>query len=710
MIRFARRVAAAWISLGALIAIAHAETGGLVPEPPLIPVPIDTVLVTAERLRPEAWISRLPAFATVRELDDATERLVTIADVLEASAGVRVRRYGHLGAFTTASIRGSSPGQVEVYLDGIPINSAQWGVTNLAELPIANLSRAEIFRSAAPAEFSSPGIGGVVNLVSRPVSSSQTILSATGGSFGTWRANLLNTGRSAGFEHLVALHQLRTRGDFAYRHDPGTPVTTGDDTIHARENNDFQEWGVLAKLESPPLYGWRLTLRDDWYLKESGLPGHGNLVFHDARFENRRHMTSLTARSPALFRHRARATVTGFHTYRRDRYFNPAKEPGLNRNDLVHRTNTDGAQALLAAYWFEARQVWKLSGEIRREQFVPEEKHPRRGVGFTRERVITGLAVEDAQTVWTDRTSVHGTFRYRRVRDNFFGPTPFTGTPAALKKPHRVSVRDLAVGARVVAARFAAGPELTLKANRNAYSRFPTLFELFGTSGEVLPNTELVPETGVTWDAGFVLRVPDRWRRRGELEVCAFHSTRDSLVTFVQNARGAFVAMNLEQAIAKGIEVNFDAEIPPGLRVEGSFTSQDVRQSGRVPHWNDKWLPYVSPRELFLRTSIDLRRVVPRHVVLRYEYRFFDWYFQDRANLPENRVAPRRLHNLGVRVRTLGGRLTLDLDLQNVFDKRISDVYGYPLPGRTLYLTLEIDTAGHPRPRVSRKGDSTCDT
>jgi len=678
----AMRLPAAWIPLGVGLSIAHGAAFASGEEPPLITVPIDTVVVTAERPRREEWIDRLPAFASVLHVDQATERLITIADVLEETAGVRIRRYGHIGAFTTASIRASSPSQVEVYLDGIPVNSAQWGGTNLAELPIGNVSRVEVFRSAAPADFVSPGLGGVVNLVSRPVRGNRTIVSATGGSHDTWKVGLLNTGRLARFEHLVSVHQLQTRGDFTYRYDPGTPAESDDDTILPRENNDFREWNALVKVTSPQLAGWRITLRDDWYLKESGLAGHRNLIFHAARFDNRRHMASLTASSPNLLEDRLRAEVTGFHIYRRDRYFNPDRETGLNRTDLIHRSLTDGARALATAFWFETRQVVKLSAELRRERFTPEDKHPQKGVGFTRERESLNLALDDALHLWPDRVTLQLGYRYRTARDNFFGPAPTGGPPVARDEHHRVAANELSAGVR-----FVATDALTLKANRSSYSRFPTLLELFGTGGDVISNTELVPETGVTWDAGISVCTPDDWPAVGDIELSAFHSTRDSLIYFVQNARRSFVAMNLEEAVARGIELSLRATVFERLQVDASFTTQDARHYGLVPHWNEKWLPYVSPRELFLRTSAPLWRILFRH-----EYRFFDWYYQDRANLSENRAAAKRLHSVGARLSLVAERLSLDFDVQNVFDKKVSDVYGYPMPGRILYLSLEVDT------------------
>jgi iron complex outermembrane receptor protein len=46
------------------------------------------------------------AFATVIDARDYDERFATVEEVLEQTPGVRIRRFGGLGSYSTASIRG----------------------------------------------------------------------------------------------------------------------------------------------------------------------------------------------------------------------------------------------------------------------------------------------------------------------------------------------------------------------------------------------------------------------------------------------------------------------------------------------------------------------------------------------------------------------------------------------------------------------------
>ncbi|MFH1680176.1 MAG: TonB-dependent receptor [Candidatus Eisenbacteria bacterium] len=684
-VRTRRRTA--WVPPAALLAILLLSTFSPAEEPGPLYGPADTVRVGGDAIEGGYDPARVPFFATVKDLRGSPGRLLTIADILEESAGVRIRRFGGLGAYATASIRGSAPGQVEIYLDGVPLNSAEWGAVNLSELPVDNLVRAEIFRSGAPIALGASGIGGAVNLVTRPADVPSTSLALTAGSYDTWKTHALRSGSAGEAAYLLSYRHLRTRGDFEFLFDPGTRVqNAADDTVLTRKNNAFREHALLGKLLLPPLGGWNLELLDDWYLKESGLPGHGNLIYEEASFDNRRHRAGLRAASPALFGRRLRADLGAYHLYQRDRYFNPEREPTLHPSNLIHRSAATGGHALLAASLLSARQAVRTRGDWRRETFRPEDGNPAIEKGFLRERRVLSLSIEDEWYPLRDRLTLYAAYRWTESEDNFHGVLPYGPPPEPLETAHRGAFRGSTLGARADITRL-----LAVRASRTRAGRLPTLHELFGTNGDVRPNPSLVPEEGTTWDGGFRLRAPETGPVRGFIEVSAFRSERDSLIVFIQNSQQSFKAVNLESAAAEGIEIQWEID-GRRIRLDGSFTTEDVRQHGQVPHWENKWIPYVSPRELFARTTLRLGRLEMRH-----EYSHLDRYYRDRANTEEDRAEARNIHNAGARIRFLNGRLLLDLDVQNLGDDKNSDSFGYPMPGRTIYLTAAFETTGESR-------------
>lgn len=681
--RFVR--AAAWLPLCAGISTLSfaAEFAGQ--RPPFATGEVDTIRVGADPSTVTDRIEDYPFFASVLDLEEANRRLLTVADVIEDAAGVRVRRYGSLGSFSTASIRGSSPGQVEIYLDGVPLNSAQWGITDLSELPLDNLASAAIYRSGAPAFLGTSGIGGVIELTTRPAGAETSALSITGGSYNTWKTSGIHSGSAGGAGYLISFRQLQSDGDFAFLYDPGTRfLNTEDDTVLTRRNNRLVDHAFLFKVASPSIAGWQFQLHDDWYLKESGQPGHGNLLYESASTDHRRHMISLSAHSPGFAGRRLKLDLTGFSLYRRDRYYNPAHETALARNDLTHLSRSDGGRGVLTWYWLEANQTWSFVAEERRENFLPGQSGGEGDAApFERERERRNLAVENKAAFFRNRLTLLAAWRQQESEDNYFGPIPFGRPPEQNAQSHRSLFRGLTFGARCSPW----GDVVSLRAARTEYARFPTLFEIFGTNGEVHANPELVPEEGTTWDVGASFDFADiDWPVTGRFDMSAYHSERDSLIYFIQNSQRSFVAKNLESAVARGLEFSTHLEIGKPLRFEGAFTTQEVRHRCSIPLWEEKWLPYISPREYFGRLSWRQGRFT-----VRYEYNYFDGYYRDRANTEEDRAEARAYHNAGARAEIRGTRMIVDFDVQNLSDNKTSDVFGYPLPGRTWYVTTQFN-------------------
>jgi len=153
---------------------------------PLPPIHIrDQPFTEAQRLRETS------TFATVIDTTEATSRVDSVSDLLSESVGVQVRSFGGLGAFSTVSIRGATPNQVEFYLDNVLLNTANTSLVDAETVPLDNVERIEIYRGFAPLQLGAGSIGGAINLVTRQVAG-ETInrTSVSYGSYNTQRLTL----------------------------------------------------------------------------------------------------------------------------------------------------------------------------------------------------------------------------------------------------------------------------------------------------------------------------------------------------------------------------------------------------------------------------------------------------------------------------------------------------------------------------------------
>jgi outer membrane cobalamin receptor len=199
-------------------------TGARAEEPLLGTIEVRAAPESAPAVRDES------AFATVVPIADQPAEIDTLTDVLDESVGVQVRRFGGLGDFATVSIRGSAPGQVGVFFDGVALTRARSETVNLADLPLDQLGQVEVYRGVSPLALSSSALAGAINLVSRaPDAVPRFSLLAGGGSFGTRKVSAAGSAARGGFSALLSATYLGSAGDFTFEDDNGTLQNEDDD-------------------------------------------------------------------------------------------------------------------------------------------------------------------------------------------------------------------------------------------------------------------------------------------------------------------------------------------------------------------------------------------------------------------------------------------------------------------------------------------------
>lgn len=87
-----------------------------------------------------------------------------LPDLLQQVPGVQVTQSGSPGTVANVSIRGSTPAQSLIMLDGVPVNDSATGEFDISRIPTDGMERVEIVRGAGGALYGSQAIGGVVNL------------------------------------------------------------------------------------------------------------------------------------------------------------------------------------------------------------------------------------------------------------------------------------------------------------------------------------------------------------------------------------------------------------------------------------------------------------------------------------------------------------------------------------------------------------------
>jgi outer membrane receptor protein involved in Fe transport len=214
-----------------------------------------------------------PGTVSVVYPDDTKGEFKSLPDLLDEIPGVYVRRVSGTGQYTTTSVRGSAPSQVNIYVDGVPFNLASEVAADLSTIPINDVERVEVYRGTVPARFSGAPIGGAINIVTKKPTSFSAQGSAGARTFGGRQFSLSMNGPVAGGKFLFSADEERSRGDFKYTNyyiqsiqkiilpadspygaiplcETPNQIACDETTERKRRNNSFSKDNLLAKWQN----------------------------------------------------------------------------------------------------------------------------------------------------------------------------------------------------------------------------------------------------------------------------------------------------------------------------------------------------------------------------------------------------------------------------------------------------------------------------
>jgi iron complex outermembrane receptor protein len=592
-----------------------------------------------------------------------------VAELLQQSVGARVVQYGGLGAFSTLSLRGASPGQVSVFLDGMPLTSAAHGVVSLGDLPVSALDRLEVYRGLAPLGFGAATPGGAVNLVTVDAPRARD-LHVAAGSFGTGEARGTFGGSRGALALLANAGWEGARGDYAFLDDNGTPFTTADDEVVRRLNNRFDAAHALARLAWTPRPLARATLRVEGFRKAQGVPGLSQVQAPNPRLALERGLVALeAARAPARA---LPGLLLRAHAQRERSHFrDPEGELHLGRQDGTTRL-ADQEASLAAASPAGWSALTAESGVAARGETADPAPA---SLGFN----APPESRRDTRSAWVtlqlhapgDALVLHAARRWDRQRDRVRA-LPTVGAPYAADATRTLDAPQLGARARLVRG-------FEARANWTKAARAPELGELFGDQAVVGANPKLVPERGENWDATLAWSGAGAgWAAGGEWTRFASHE-RD-LIAYVPSVARTFRAVNFSRAEIRGEEFTAHA-VWRAATLSGSTGWTSALQTGSDNLYRGRRLPLRPARQAAARADVRIRawRVAADVVYLGDDYR-------DAINF--QRLPSRTF--LGASLARTWGRLTWTAEGRNLGDRRVSDVAGYPLPGRSAFVSCDM--------------------
>jgi len=614
------------------------------------------------------------ASGTSLQVQDRVAVPNSLGDVVREAPGTQVRSTGGLGSFSSVQLRGAEGEETLVLLDEIPLMTPDGGAFDLSTFPADLFERVDVFRGGAPVWLGSGAIGGVLRLIPRKSHVARYEGLLGGGSFGTWRAE---AGASAGqAEGLQVVSRAIVRGaqnDYLYLDDRGTRFDASDDIELRRKNAQFTDASGYTDVTAPLLNG-RLHLLVLGNTRTGGFPGPGSQPTPNIHRNTTRALLGLSWERK--FRVGQRLQLTAAFSYGHDRYTDLYGELGVSRrwstDDSSYRGFARVADTLQLFRWLEATFV----GSYALDQYAWFDKFTFPAPApSTRHEWVGALELAARGRVGSILFELRPSLRLDWSRAQLHANR---GTSGPFDATRRVLAPTARLGLGV-----SPWSGLALTASVATGTRLPTMYELFGDRGLVPPSPDLKPVHAVTYDAGLTLKQPDETAPLyGQLELRGFWQQRDNEIGNYRTAQYQVAHVNLSEVEQRGVEAGLLATGWDLLHLVGSATYMATQNAlGKRLPLRPLWIAFLRSE---LRGRISGSVVSDAGVSAELNHR--GSVFADRANLAVIPACTTLAVGAGLGLwRSL---LHATLRVEDLTDVRCTDLIGFPLPGRTLSMSI----------------------
>ncbi|MBS1486487.1 MAG: TonB-dependent receptor [Bacteroidetes bacterium] len=428
----------------------------------------------------------------------AHEHSRSLGEILAYQFPVYFRTYGN-GMLAGISMRGTSPQHTAVLWNGININSFSLGQADFSILPAAALDEVKVHEGAGSARYGSGAFGGSVLINSYPSSGKNNLtLAQEAGSFGRYFSSATASYTLNRWSLKTNIYNLSSQNNFPV-------LATGERQPHAA----FRQSGILQDIE----YKWsesKMVSLHYWYHNADRdiQPTIGQQNATDNQ-QDRNHRFSIQYRSYSRY---GLLSLTGG-------YINDVIVYNNNPGGVIRWVSAARHEFVWASFHTQVRAEWNhIIGNIANYQngHAQEDRYD-----FT----------SSIQKNLGERLSLTLNLR-QPVVSRFQAPfLPYLGAEFMLLKKAR--------------------HEIKIRGSLSKNYRVPTLNDRYWQNAG---NKNLLPETSHAAEAGINYRL-------GSLEISNtwFAQKVDDWIQWVPGQAGVYRPQNIEQVLAKGMEVRISS-------------------------------------------------------------------------------------------------------------------------------------------------------
>ncbi len=219
---------------------------------------IPPIVVQASRTGRTA--AEMPANVQVITADEiARAGHQSVLDVLQKQAGLPIKNFSDNPTTASVALRGfgeAAHGRVLILVNGERLNNPDMSSPNLMRVPVQSVKRIEVIRGSQTVLYGDFAEAGVINIITDTSIDAKpaTTLSASAGSYDTYSAHLSKQGTfEDGVTYFASADWNKTGG--------------------YRDNGDYESWNLDASVAKAWKGGQSVSLSTFYHDSEYGLPG-----------------------------------------------------------------------------------------------------------------------------------------------------------------------------------------------------------------------------------------------------------------------------------------------------------------------------------------------------------------------------------------------------------------------------------------------------
>lgn len=596
------------------------------------------------------------SFVRVVDRSSFEGKFTTLEDLLDKQLGVQIKSLGGVGSFSTVALRGSPGSQINVFLDGVLLNSSQGGKADISLIPLSSIERIEIYPDHTPVQLGNSNVAGAINIVTHQSLAEEYQIQVSAGSFDTHSASFLAAGSKDRFSYSLALEGLESDNDYP------TLLRSGEE--ETRVNSDARNLAGYLKLGYSISEESRIDFTSQLIDHDRGLPSIQNDPNDFSRLEDKGERYQLSFSTNYLGLNASHQFADHHNTSTLDQRKNPI---GLSSDWLE---NDSRRRAF--------RNHWLLPLKSHNVRFVyeyAEEDYSKRNLldsqlqieNIRKEQVF---AIQDDWFPLGEDLKLNASARHISVKDEAVVQQEKIGFEEDdIDSDISISKNTYQIGVSYLVA-----PDIRIKANISQGVRFPTLMELYGESLRQVGNPDLKPEESTNMDFGFEYNY-----QNFELNAAVYRKKLTNFIAQIFGGQGQAKPINIGESELSGFEGGISFQLTPWLEVGSTVDLVESETKTEDRGRDDAQLPGVYHENYSARVAFDFYPVL-----IELEHYLSDNMYYDQANIE---LADTNEHT-DISLTWNLDQLTVNAAVNNILDKRYKEFNTFSNVGRAYYLSL----------------------